>query len=119
MAAKQGHKRLKLVAGSADVEKFRPRRLRDTWAAEQQLGGPSIDDNRTLLGHGSVRTSERFYAPCNLARRGRLTESSAAGPRAARTHTEKALGSVSVLPAEASLANPNVPELAQRDQGSI
>ena len=63
---------LKLVAETAGIEGFHPHRLRDTFAVELLLAGLSMDDVSVLLGHRSVRTTERYYAPWNLARHGRL-----------------------------------------------
>ena len=71
-AAKYWRERLKLVAGAAGVEGFHPHRLRDTFAVELLLGGLSMQDVSQLLGHRSVLTTERYYAPWNLARRSRL-----------------------------------------------
>ena len=71
-AAKLWRERLKVVAVEAKVEGFHPHRLRDTFAVELLLAGVMIQDVSTLLGHRSVSTTERHYAPWNLARRQRL-----------------------------------------------
>lgn len=60
------------MARAVGVEYFHPHRLRDTFAVELLLGGISVDDVSTLLGHGGVRTTERYYPPWNLAKRDRL-----------------------------------------------
>lgn len=64
--------RLKLVAAHAGVENFRPHRLRDTFAVEMLIADVSMEDVKTLLGHSSVKTTEKYYAPWNIARRARL-----------------------------------------------
>ena len=64
--------RLKLVAAHADVKDFRPHRLRDTFAVEMLIADVSIEDVSTLLGHSSVKTTEKYYAPWDTARRERL-----------------------------------------------
>ena len=64
--------RLNLAAHKAGVEGFRTHRLRDTFAVELLLGGLAIQDASTLLGHSSVSTMEKYYAPWNVARRDRL-----------------------------------------------
>ena len=71
---KYWRKRLNLVAREAGVANFRPHRLRDTFAVELLLTGVPIQEVSTLLGHSSVRTTEKYYAPWNLARRDRLVE---------------------------------------------
>lgn len=64
--------RLQLVASRADVFKFKTHRLRDTFAVELLLAGVQMQDVSTLLGHSSVSTTERYYAPWNVSRRDRL-----------------------------------------------
>ena len=51
---------------------FRTHRLRDTFAVELLLADVSIDDVSVLLGHSSVHTTERYYAPWDRSRRDRL-----------------------------------------------
>ena len=70
--AKYWRRRLKRVAADAGVEGWRPHRLRDTFAVSLLLAGVLMQDVSTLLGHGSTATTERYYAPWNLARRERL-----------------------------------------------
>ena len=65
-------KRLHLVAGRAGVGGFKPHRLRDTFAVELLAAGVSMEDVSVLLGHSSIRTTERYYAPWDLSRRNRL-----------------------------------------------
>ena len=66
--------RLARVAKAADVRDFHPHRLRDTFAVELLTADVDMQDVSTLLGHSSVRTTERYYAPWNRARRRRLAQ---------------------------------------------
>ncbi len=65
-------KRLQRIAGRAGVEGFKPHRLRDTFAVELLGAGVSMEDVSVLLGHSSIRTTERYYAPWDLSRSNRL-----------------------------------------------
>ena len=71
-AAKHWRARLRIVAERAGVEGFRPHRLRDTFAVFLLDQGVTIGDVSALLGHGSVQTTERYYAPWDRHRRARL-----------------------------------------------
>ena len=64
--------RLRIVASHAGIANFRPHRLRDTFAVELLLAGVAIQDVSALLGHSSVQTTEKYYAPWDAARRDRL-----------------------------------------------
>ena len=55
--------RLAQIADKAGVQDFRTHRLRDTFAVELLLADVSIEDVSVLLGHSSVQTTERYYAP--------------------------------------------------------
>ena len=66
--------RLNLVAREAGVPNFRPHRLRDTFAVELLLANVPMQEVSTLLGHSSVSTTEKYYAPWNVARRDRLVQ---------------------------------------------
>ena len=72
ISAKHWRSRLNFVARKAGIEDFRPHRLRDTFAVEALLANVAIQDVSALLGHSSVATTERYYAPWNSARRERL-----------------------------------------------
>ncbi len=72
-AANDWRDRLHRVARTAGVRAFQPHRPRGTFAAELLLAAVSIQDVSTLLGHSSVATTERYYAPWTRARRARLT----------------------------------------------
>ena len=64
--------RLARIAEKAGVQDFRTHRLRDTFAVELLLADVSIEDVSVLLGHSSVQTTERHYAPWDRSRRERL-----------------------------------------------
>ena len=64
--------RLNRLAKRAGVEGFKPHRLRDTFAVELRAAAVSMEDVSVLLGHSSIRTTERYYAPWDLSRRNRL-----------------------------------------------
>ena len=70
--AKLWRRRLGSVAANARVDNFRSHRLRDTFAVELLLASVSMEDVSILLGHSSIRTTERYYAPWNKSRRDRL-----------------------------------------------
>ena len=61
-AAKYWRTRLARIVAAA-VEAFHPHRLRDTFAVALLRAGVLIQDVSTLLGHSSVATIERNYAP--------------------------------------------------------
>ena len=113
-ACKYWRNRLKLVAIDAGIDGFHPHRLRDTFAVELLLSGMCIDDVSTLLGHSSVRTTEKYYAPWNGARRRRLarlvSEVHRQDPILAEVTVKKPPGTVTAAPGEASLATSNVPK---------
>lgn len=58
----------------AKVEDAHPHRFRDTFAVELLLKGVPLDQVSILLGHSSVRITERHYAPWVKARQERLEE---------------------------------------------
>ena len=72
-AAKYWRARLGRVARKAGVQAFTPHRLRDTFAVSLLLAGVAMQDVSALLGHSSVQTTERYYAPWDRRRRERLT----------------------------------------------
>lgn len=108
-AAKLWRSRLAAVAAEAGVEGFHPHRLRDTFAVELLLAGVLIQDVSTLLGHSSVATTERHYAPWNLARRARLAavvrKAHQQDPILLEFTPKKPARSEATPPAEAGLAN--------------
>ena len=72
--AKYWRSRLGLVAERAGVEGFRPHRLRDTFAVSLLAAGVLMQYVSQLLGHSSLRTTERYYAPWDRSRRDRLLQ---------------------------------------------
>ena len=70
--AKLWRHRLRSVATATKVANFHSHRLRDTFAVELLLAGVSMGDVSVLLGHSSIQTTERYYAPWNRTRRDRL-----------------------------------------------
>ena len=110
--AKYWRKRLRRVADEAGIQGFHPHRLRDTFAVELLLAGVLIQDVSTLLGHSSVATTERYYAPWNLARRERLglivQKVHQRDPILLEFTPKKPAGSASPPPARAGLATANV-----------
>lgn len=118
-AAKLWRRRLGAVATAARVEGFHPHRLRDTFAVELLLAGVQIEDVSTLLGHSSVTTTERHYAPWNLARADRLgrivRKAHRRDPLLAEFTPKKPAGSAHhAPPAEAGLATSSVPKPTRR-----
>ena len=71
-SAKYWRSRLGIIADRAGVAGFRPHRLRDTFAVSLLGQGVAIGDVSTLLGHRSIQTTERYYAPWDRRRRERL-----------------------------------------------
>ena len=71
-ATKFWRRRLNALALKAGVANFHPHRLRDTFAVELLSNDVPIEDVSTLLGHSSIVTTERHYAPWNKSRRDRL-----------------------------------------------
>ena len=118
--AKYWRRRLKLVAADAGIKDFRPHRLRDTFAVSLLLNGVLMQDVSTLLGHGSVATTERYYAPWNLALRERLgrivRKVHRKDPILAEFTPKKPAGTAATAPAEAGLAPNGKP--ARLVQGS-
>ena len=70
--AKYWRVRLGAIADRAGVAGFRPHRLRDTFAVSLLGQGVAMEDVSALLGHSSISTTERYYAPWDRRRRERL-----------------------------------------------
>jgi len=64
--------RLRRLFELAEVQDGHPHRLRDTFAVELLLAGVPIERVSVLLGHQSVRITERHYNPWNKARQDQL-----------------------------------------------
>lgn len=89
---------LKRLDGS--IKRCHSHMFRDTFAVELLLSGVPIDQVSLLLGHSSVKVTERHYAPFVKARQEQLAQSArkawhfeksneAEMPQARRTRTEK------------------------------
>jgi integrase/recombinase XerD len=63
------------VAKLVRVKNAHPHRLRDTAAVEWLLAGIPIEQVSMLLGHSSIRVTEKHYAPWVRARQQQLEES--------------------------------------------
>jgi integrase/recombinase XerD len=57
---------------------FRSHMLRDTFAVEMLLAGALLEDVSRMLGHSSVKITERYYSPWVRARQTQLEEKMAA-----------------------------------------
>lgn len=57
------------------LKKCRSHMLRDTFAVEMLLAGVPIEEVSMLLGHSSIKTTEKHYAPWVLARQEELENS--------------------------------------------
>ena len=71
-ATKQWRMKLQHVGRMAGLQNFRPHQLRDTFAVELLLAKVPTEELSSLLGHSSIITTERYYAPWVTARRDRL-----------------------------------------------
>jgi len=61
-------RRLQRLFESAKVPAGHAHRLRDTFAVELLLAGVPLDRVSVLLGHSSIRITERHYAPWTRSR---------------------------------------------------
>jgi len=67
-----GRRRLSRLFKLAEISNGHPHRFRDTFAVELLLTGVPIERVSILLGHESVRTTERNYAPWVRSRQEQL-----------------------------------------------
>jgi Phage integrase family len=65
-------RRLTKLLEFAEVQNGHPHRFRDTFAVELLLAGVPIERVSVLLGHQSVRITERHYAPWVRSRQEQL-----------------------------------------------
>lgn len=59
----------------ANIDKGHAHRFRDTFAVEMLVAGVSLEHVAVLLGHASIKVTERHYAPWVLVRQLRLESS--------------------------------------------
>ena len=71
-ATKNWQKSLKTIFNSAGIPEGHSHRFRDTFAVELLLQGVPIERVSILLGHGSVKITEKHYAPWVKARQEQL-----------------------------------------------
>ena len=64
--------RLRRLFQLAEIPNGHPHRFRDTFAVELLLAGVSIEQVSVLLGHQSIRVTERHYAPWVRSRQEKL-----------------------------------------------
>ena len=67
-------KRLSPVFEAAAIPDAHPHRFRDTFAVELLLAGVPLERVSVLLGHSSVKVTEKHYAPWVLDRQQQLDE---------------------------------------------
>jgi integrase len=67
-------RQLARVFKQAKIAKGHPHRFRDTFAVELLLAGVSIEQVSVLLGHSSVKITEKHYAPWVRTRQEKLEE---------------------------------------------
>lgn len=70
--ANEVYYRMQAMGERCAVDDCRPHRLRDTYAVQKLLAGFSLDDLSRLLGHSSVKVTERYYAKWVASRKMRL-----------------------------------------------
>jgi integrase/recombinase XerD len=66
---------LKAIFRLAGIPEVHPHQLRDTFAVEMLLAGVPLDQVSKLLGHSSVKVTEKHYAPWVSARQQQLAAS--------------------------------------------
>lgn len=70
--AETWRRRIKKVFKLAKIQDAHPHRFRDTFAVELLLAGVGMEQVSVLLGHSSIRVTERHYAPWVRARQQQL-----------------------------------------------
>jgi integrase/recombinase XerD len=70
--ANEVYYRMQTIGERCGVEDCRPHRLRDTFAVQKLLAGMQLEDVSRLLGHSSVKVTERYYAKWVRSRKIRL-----------------------------------------------
>jgi site-specific recombinase XerD len=69
------HKKLKEVFKTAKMPTAHPHQIRDTFAVELLLAGVPLDQVSILLGHTTIKTTEKHYSPWVKARQDQLEAS--------------------------------------------
>jgi integrase/recombinase XerD len=64
--------RMQAMGERCGVDDCRPHRLRDTFSVRKLLAGFTLDDVSRLLGHSSVKITEKYYARWVRSRKTRL-----------------------------------------------
>lgn len=72
LLAKAVYERMRFIGTMAKVSDCRPHRLRDTFAVRRLLAGMQLEDVSRLLGHTSVKVTEKYYAKWIAGRKRRL-----------------------------------------------
>lgn len=70
----QVYDRMKTIGSRCGIEDCRPHRLRDTFAVNALQRGVPLEDVSRLLGHSSIKVTERYYAKWVPARKRRLED---------------------------------------------
>ena len=73
--ARDWHSKLAKLFKVAGIPNEHPHRFRDTFAVEQLLAATPIDQVSALLGHSSIKVTERHYAPWVKARQEQMEAS--------------------------------------------
>ncbi|MGH9378565.1 MAG: tyrosine-type recombinase/integrase [Terriglobia bacterium] len=73
-AVKNWHKDLRALFDAAGMPSGHPHQLRDTAAVEWLKAGVPLEEVSRLLGHASIKTTERHYNPWVSSRQDRLDE---------------------------------------------
>jgi site-specific recombinase XerD len=66
------YERMQGIGDRTGIDDCRPHRLRDTFAVRALLRGMQLEDVSRLLGHGSVKVTETYYAKWIRSRKRRL-----------------------------------------------
>jgi len=66
---------LRAIFRAAGVSEAHPHMLRDTFAVEYLLAGMPLEQVSVMLGHSSIKVTERHYSPWVSARQNQLEES--------------------------------------------
>jgi integrase len=64
--------RMQTIGDHCGIADCRPHRLRDTFAVRSLLRGIPLEDVSRLLGHSSVKITEKYYLKWTLGRKARL-----------------------------------------------